>query len=53
MMFNDIAAKDKPWVGSQIGSYNRKFADMWSKTIVKVFGDGGYSKVAGIKTNNL
>ena len=34
MMLADIAKEEKQWVGKQIGSYNRKFVQNWSKPLV-------------------
>jgi hypothetical protein len=38
-MMQDIGSLDKPLVGSEIGSYNRKFAEKYTKQLLKVFGE--------------
>ena len=40
MVMEDIAATEKKMVGTQVGSYNRKFAEKWSGQLVKMFGEG-------------
>jgi hypothetical protein len=52
MMLADIASVDKQWVGDQIGSYNRKFAQIWVKSLTKVFGENG-AKVPGMPVKQL
>lgn len=52
MMLADIASVDKQWVGDQIGSYNRKFAQIWVKSLTKVFGENG-AKVSGMPVKQL
>jgi hypothetical protein len=38
MMMQDISSLEKPLVGDQIGSYNRKFVEKWGKHFSKSFG---------------
>jgi hypothetical protein len=42
MMLIDISSKEKPLVGEQIGSYNRKFVEKWGKHFIKSFGEDGH-----------
>ncbi len=49
MMLVDISSMEKPLVGKQIGSYNRKFVEKWGKHFVKSFGEDG--KKVGEYTN--
>lgn len=37
-MLEDIASPEKQYVGDQIGSYNKKFADKYGKLFTKAFG---------------
>ena len=52
MMVADIACLEKPWVGTEIGNYNRKFAQTWIKQIPKGFGENG-SKIPSMKVKEL
>ena len=38
-MLADIASPEKPLIGEQIGSYNRKFYEKYGKLLIKAFGD--------------
>ena len=52
MMGADIASVDKQRVGSQVGSYNSKFAQVWSKSLAKVFGENG-SKIPSMNMKSF
>ena len=41
LMMEDVCSEEKPMVGGEIGSYNRKFVEKYGKVMTKIFGKDG------------